>query len=83
LVIVRQQPVAENGDIVVALVDDEATVKRLSIRGHEIELRPENPDFLPLRIGPDHEWRIIGKVVAVRRTAGASSPSKSRAETLQ
>lgn len=72
VVIVRQQPVAENGDIVVALVDDEATVKRLSIRGHEFELRPENPDFESLRIGPDHEWRIIGKVVAVRRAAEAS-----------
>lgn len=66
-VIVRQQPVAQSGDIVVALLDDEATVKRLSIREHEIELRPENQDFTPVRIGPDHELRIIGKVVAVRR----------------
>lgn len=68
LVIVRRQPVAQSGDIVVALLDDEATVKRLSIREHEIELRPENPDFEPLRIGPEHELRIIGKVIAVRRT---------------
>ena len=68
VVIVRQQPVAQNGDIVVALLDDEATVKRLSIREHEIELRPENPDFEPVRVGPDHDLRIIGKVVAVRRT---------------
>ena len=45
VVIVRQQPVAEHGDIVVALLDDEAMVKRLSIREHEIELRPENPNF--------------------------------------
>lgn len=67
VVIVRQQPIAENGDIVVALIDDEATVKRLSIRGHEIELRPENPEFNPLRVDADHEMRIIGKVVAVRR----------------
>jgi repressor LexA len=67
LVIVRQQPVAQNGDIVVALLGDEATVKRLSIREHEIELRPENPAFKPLRIGPDHEMRVIGKVVGVRR----------------
>jgi repressor LexA len=67
LIIVRQQPVAENGDIVVAMLDDDATVKRLSIRGHEIELRPENPKFKPTRIGPDCNLRIIGKVVAVRR----------------
>ena len=70
MVIVRQQQVAENGDIVVALLDDEATVKRLSIREDEIELRPENPAFKPLRIGPDHTLRIIGKVVGSQTTAG-------------
>lgn len=70
VVIVRQQPVAQNGDIVVALLDDEATVKRLSIREHEIELRPENPHFKPIRIGPEHELRIVGKVIAVRRGGG-------------
>jgi repressor LexA len=68
LVIVRQQPVAQSGDIVVAaLRGDEATVKRLSIREHEIELRPENPAFQPISIGPDDDLRILGKVVAVRR----------------
>jgi repressor LexA len=68
LVIVRQQPVAQNGDIVVATVrGDDATVKRLSIREHEIELRPENPSFRPIVIGPDDELRIVGKVIAVRR----------------
>ena len=67
LVIVRQQPVAENGDIVVALVGDEATVKRLSIRDDVIELRPENPDYSVRRISPEVELRIVGKVVAVRR----------------
>ena len=69
VVIVRQQPVAQSGDIVVAaLRGDEATVKRLSIRKHEIELRPENPRLNPIPIGPDDNLRIIGKVVAVRRT---------------
>jgi repressor LexA len=68
LVIVRQQPVAQSGDIVVAaLRGDEATVKRLSIREHEIELRPENPAFTPIPIGPDDNLQILGKVVAVRR----------------
>lgn len=69
VVIVRQQPIAESGDIVVALVDDEATVKRLSIQGPRIELRPENPSFLPIVIGAGDELRILGKVVAVRRTS--------------
>jgi repressor LexA len=67
LAIVRQQPVAENGDIVVAIIDGEATIKRLSIRQHEIELRPENARYQPIPIGPDTEFQILGKVVAVRR----------------
>jgi len=69
LLIVRQQPVAESGDIVVALLDEEATVKRLLIRDAEIELRPANPKYDPIMIGPDDDLRICGKVVAVKRTA--------------
>ena len=68
VVIVRQQPVAENGDIVVALRNNEATVKRLSIRGHTIELRPENSEYDPIAIGPDDDMRILGKVIAVNRS---------------
>ena len=52
--------------MVAALRGDEATVKRLSIREHEIELRPENPRLNPIPIGPDDDLRIVGKVVAVR-----------------
>jgi len=70
VVIVRQQPVAENGDIIVALVDGEATVKRLYIRGDQIELRPENPRYRPLVIDGETEMSIVGKVVAVRRSTG-------------
>lgn len=70
VVIVRQQPLAQHNDIIVALVRDEATVKRLSIREHEIELLPANPEFKPIPIGPDDELRIVGKVVAVRRRPG-------------
>ncbi|MBU4270537.1 MAG: transcriptional repressor LexA [Planctomycetes bacterium] len=68
IVIVRQQPIAQNGDIVVAQIGNDATLKRLSIREHEIELRPENPNFQPISIGPDDDLRILGKVVAVRRS---------------
>lgn len=68
LIVVRRQPIAENGDIVVALLHDEATVKRLSINGHIIELRPENPKFKPIVVGVDDDLRILGKVVAVRKT---------------
>ncbi len=67
IVIVRRQLIAENGDIVVALIGGEATVKRLSIQGPRIELRPENPKFKPIVVGTDDDLRILGKVVAVRR----------------
>ena len=67
VVIVRQQALADNRDIVVALLNDEATVKRLHHRSGEIMLLPENSDFKPIPVGPDDDLRIIGKVVAVRR----------------
>ena len=54
------------GDTVVALVEDEATVKRLRLRGKRAELHPENPAFEP--IVPDPENLILlGKVIEVRR----------------
>lgn len=66
VIIVRQQPVAESGEIVVALLDDEATVKRLFIQGDRIELLAENRRYKPIEIGADTEFRIVGKVVAIR-----------------
>ena len=48
LVIVRPQPTAENGEIVVALLENEATVKRLSRRNGHVWLLPENEDFSPI-----------------------------------
>jgi repressor LexA len=71
VVIVRRQPLAETGDIVVALVDGEATVKRLYVREDVIELQPESPmkKYQPIPIGAETDLRIIGKVVAVRGAA--------------
>jgi len=66
IVIVRSQPTANTGDIVVALSGDEATVKRLRLGRGRIELHPENPDFEPLIFAPD-ECVILGKVIEVRR----------------
>jgi len=70
--IVRQQPLAEDGDIVVAGLGDEATVKRLRYSPERIELQAENPNYPPIIISPDQmdEFRIIGRVVAhLRRQA--------------
>ncbi len=66
IVVVHQQPLADHRDIVVALLNDEATVKRLHHRNGEIRLLPENPRFKPIPVGPEDDLRIIGKVVAVR-----------------
>ena len=66
-VIVRQQPTAESGDIVVALINDEATVKRLVRERDEIRLQPEHPTLSPIVVTPDQKLAILGKVVAVFR----------------
>jgi repressor LexA len=67
VVIVRQQQVAESGEIVVALIGNDATVKRLFYHGDRIELRPENKRHHTIVVGPDDEMRILGKVIAIRR----------------
>lgn len=66
IAIVRSQPTADSGDIVVALVGDEATVKTLRVRGGRIELHPENPDFEVIVPAPN-ECVVLGKVIEVRR----------------
>lgn len=69
VVIVRRQPTAEAGEIVVALVDGEATVKRLVRRREQWVLQPENPAYTPI-VPPQRDLRIVGKVVEVRRYLG-------------
>lgn len=63
-VVVRPQPTANDGQIVVARIGDEATVKRLSRRNGEVWLLPENPDYDPI---DGSEAEIIGIVKAVVR----------------
>jgi len=63
-VIVNQQETADDGDIVVALLDDEATVKRLYRRAGYVELRPEHPEMEPTRVT---DVQVLGQVVGVVR----------------
>ena len=63
-VVVRQQQVAENGDIVAAMLDGEATVKTFQRRDGHVWLLPHNPDYSP--IDGDHAT-ILGRVTAVLR----------------
>lgn len=63
-VVVRRQQSAENGDIVVAMIDQEATVKRLRIRAGTISLEPENDEYSPI-ISPNPT--VLGKVIGLFR----------------
>lgn len=65
LVLVKQQKLAEPNDIVVALLEDEATVKRLIKKDGKYFLKAENKDYP--NIYPEHEWSVQGKVVGVIR----------------
>jgi len=63
-VIVKQQPNAENGDIVVALIEDEATVKTFYKERDHIRLQPQNSSMEPIIV---REVSILGKVIGVIR----------------
>ena len=66
LVVVHQQDTANSGNIVVALVDGEATVKTFRHNNDRVELHAENPAFEPI-IADGEDVQILGKVVEVRR----------------
>lgn len=66
-VVVRQQPTADDGDIVVAGIgDDEATVKTFSVQSGKVVLTPANPRLVPMELDPGNVT-IYGKVVTVLR----------------
>ena len=64
IVIVHKTPAAQNGDIVVALIGDEATVKRIYFEKDYIRLQPENDAFEPIIV---KEALVLGKVVSLLR----------------
>ncbi|MBI4949077.1 MAG: repressor LexA [Deltaproteobacteria bacterium] len=65
LVIIRPQNHADTNDIIVAMLDNEATVKRFVRDGARVVLKPENPAIPPIVVGKDREFSIIGKVISV------------------
>lgn len=66
-VLVRQTKVAANGDIVVALVDDSATVKTLYHERDHVRLQPENDHMQPIIIRPGDSFQVLGEVIGVMR----------------
>jgi repressor LexA len=67
-VIVRHQPRAEPGEMIVALIGDEATVKHYHPRGDRVELRPANQEYEPIVIDKGEAFQILGIVRGVIRT---------------
>ena len=66
LIVVKQTNFPKNREIVVALLDEEATVKRFFLEKDFIRLQPENPDYQPINISKnDMYFKVLGKVQAV------------------
>lgn len=70
LALVRPQPVADNRDTVVVMVDGEATLKWFHREQNRIRLQPANPNMAPIYVGPDKDVSIVGKVIGIYRQLG-------------
>lgn len=68
-VIIRRQETAENGDIVCALIDGEAILKRFYKKGKAVTLRPANKNYSPIVVSHDAPggFRILGKAIGLTR----------------
>ena len=71
IIMVKSRQSAENGEVIVALIEDEAVVKRFYRTGDGVELRSSNPAYQPIKIKNHRDsryFKIIGKVVAIHRS---------------
>lgn len=71
LVIIKRQNTASNGQTVVAIVDNEATIKKFYHRKTHIELVPANPEFEVIKVKPSPQFKILGILSSVIRTVEA------------
>lgn len=69
LLAVQKTPEARHGQIIVARLGEEVTVKRLFRSGRRIELLPENPDYQPIIVGPHDDFNIEGIAVGLIRNS--------------
>jgi SOS-response transcriptional repressor LexA len=67
LVIVSPDNKGKSGDVIVAMLDDEVTVKTLNLKNNKIVLLPENDNYNPITIEDKNSFTIIGKVKGVVR----------------
>lgn len=70
IAIAQQQSIADHGDIVIALLGDEATVKRFYRKNKAIILRPENDAMQPIKVNEGSDFKILGKVIATLHRIG-------------
>lgn len=70
IVIIRHQPIAADGDIVAADINNEVTLKRLVNRPDRIALEAENPEVKPIELTCYDSFRIIGKMVGILKQGG-------------
>ncbi|MFH0974771.1 MAG: transcriptional repressor LexA [Spirochaetota bacterium] len=68
VIIVKRQSTAENGQVVVALINDQATVKEIHFHKDKIELRPRNPELKPIFVSKSEDFQIYGILVGMYRT---------------
>jgi repressor LexA len=64
IAIAQQQTVADHGDIVIALLGDEATVKRFYRKNKVVMLQPENDNMQPIKVNGGSDFKILGRVIA-------------------
>jgi len=67
IAVIKQQRTAKNNDIVVAVIEDEATLKRFYKRKNEVVLHPENPKYEDIILNGDKDISIAGKMVGLIR----------------
>ncbi len=70
IAIAQQQSIAEHGDIVIALLGDEATVKRFYRKKKVIILKPENDTMQPIMVSGGSAFKVLGKVIATLHRIG-------------
>jgi repressor LexA len=74
IAVVREQQAATSGDIVVALFEDEAVLKRFERKSGAVLLTSDNPTYAPMRFPQGEAFRILGKVVGLLRRFNAQPP---------
>jgi repressor LexA len=70
IAVAQQQVTANQGDIIIALLGDEATMKRFHRKNNVITLQPENDAMQPIKISKGSDFKILGKVIATLHRIG-------------